>query len=228
MLSALVAKWNAVATERTVHHPEAPAELEESVARLKRFTEKLLGYEPPVVVEKLEDRWLIDVSRRGIASSFSDLRTFVASTDRDLSYRNPSFDWEFRIEGRRYPELVQDRPFSRTRFHFESPRMELREVVFRCENALRARFGEEPYLSVYERESGRFEIHASLGDTERQSALEGRLRSFAEMIRKENPLLDFTLFVDRKPLDDGRRLTKPREETIDLSLSHFDPSFRTP
>lgn len=225
-LLALIEKYQQLAGVRKVHHPDAPLELEASIAQLKRFSTSLLGYDAPVVVHKLPDRWLIDVARRGTASSFSYLRILVASTDRDLGYREPSFDWEFRVEGRRFPELVQDHRWSRTRFLFESPPSELREVVFTFQNALTKRFGEEPFLNIYARGAERFDVYVDLGNGERNVALEGRLRSLVEMVRIEHPLLDFGVFVDRAPLADGRALTASREHEVDLAETDFPNALR--
>lgn len=223
-LTALVEKWAELTRTVTVLHPDAPVSLEAGVRSFKNLVEHLLGYEPLVVLYPLEDRWVIDVARRGTATTIRDLRTVAEVSDRDLAEKAREVAAEFRIEGQRFPEFYQDKAFSRTRFAFESPAWYLREAVCGIENAIRERFETEPFITVYARPAERFDAHVSLDSPAENHDLALLLETERLELRKRDRLLDLRLFVDGEPLE--ARVQRARSHEPDLSLVSFDPLLR--
>lgn len=223
-LTALVEKWAELTRTVTVLHPDAPASLEAEVWAFKDRAEDLLGYEPLVALYPLEDRWVIDVARRGTATTIRDLRTVAEVSDWELAVKAREVAIEFRIEGQRFPEFYQDKPFSRTRFAYESPDSYLREIVAGIENSIRARFDTEPFITVYARPAERFDAHVSLDSPAENHELALLLETERLELRKRDRLLDLRLFVDGEPLE--VRVERARSHEPDLSLVSFDPLLR--
>lgn len=227
-LTALIQKLDSALGEQRVYHPEAPQAVQQSIDSLKRTCNVLLGYEPPVFLHKLSDRWLADVSRGGTAVGISELRVLVRTVDRELVAREPHLACEYRIEGTRYPELVQDKFWGRTNIFLAAPSAELRDVVFTVENATRQRFGIEPFISVYKDPPDHLKIYVSLQSPDQNRALEGRLRSLCELLKTEHSLLDFEVRVDGRAISDGRHLLRAApERDFELSQTEFNRSLRT-
>lgn len=224
LLSALVDKWENLTRTVTMHHPDAPLSLEEGIRTFKDRVEHLLGYEPLVVLYPLDDRWVIDVARRGIATEVRDLRTVAQVSDWDLSEKAREAPFEFRIEGQRFPEFFQDKAFSRTRFAFDSPSESLREIVCGIERAILERFDAEPFITVYARPLGRFDAHVSLDSPAENHDLALLLDAKHRELRKQDPVLDLGIFIDGTPLDAQIERAKTHEH--DLSLASFDASLR--
>lgn len=225
-LGSLLAKWIELTRVETRHHPESPDVIEDSIAWLKRMGDRLLGYEPGVVLHESDGRWVIDVSRRDTASSLSDLRYVTEFADRELSMKGPLVSWEFTVEGERYPAFFQGREFSRTQFDHAHPFPDIRDVAYTIERGVRDRFGVEPFVSVYQKECNRYDVHVSLERPDQHDALRGRLRSLRDFVYEQYPLLDIRLLVDREPLSPGRSLIEPRGAALDLGSLDFNPALR--
>lgn len=225
-LESLLAKWGELTRPETRHHPNSPDAIEVAIASLKHMATHLLAYEPGVLVYELDDRFVIDVSRRGTATDVSDLRCVAECVDRELLAKQPAFSWEFRIDGNRYPEFFQGREYSRTRFDYPFPCVDIRDVAYTIERGVQQRFGTEPFITVYQTARERYDVHVSLDQPDQHDVLRGRLRSLLDVLRERHRHLEFRLLVDREPLSPGRSLIEPRGAALDLGSVDFGPALR--
>lgn len=225
-LTALVEKWNSLTRTVSVHHPQAPSEIEAMIRELKAQGRQLLGYEPMAVVHQLDDRWLVDLARRGTASARSDLRCLAQVADQALARTAPQIALEVRIEGQRFPEFVQDRVFSRSRFASENPPDEIRRVVFELETRILDHFETEPFITAYAKPLGRFDIYISLDATTENNALEIELCAAHREVRKSLAGYELHFYLDGNPIRRDLDRTVRDEALPELARENFGPSLR--
>lgn len=231
-LTRLVESVDEVFGATVRHHEQSTPALEAGIAWLDKHSKQMLGWKAFVLVTRESEtgKFWLDVTGRGVIDAEPELEVLCRHADAVILSKQPDFDWEFTVNGKRSAPLAIHHPDSKVLMHCNEPHPDLEDIAFSVQAAIETRFGRPPHIAVYRThdEPPRYALHVAPPRDVDSLAVTGRLRSLDDYLRahKFYRFVEYEIYLDGRPLTEGRVLARPEPPAIRLEDHQFSPDGR--